>query len=253
MKTESRMYEGVETWNPYVGCEFYCVYCTPSFQRQAKRRKKYCHLCYNYTPHFHPERLKKLPSSDVVFACAYGDVCWAKEEWIEAVIEVIRIHPEKEFYIQSKNPDVFLTWEQTFSLPDNLILGTTVETDLASYDTPSRYKSYREISMAPHPTRRLEAMRLLSHPRKYVTVEPILDFSSPGDFAREIEIVSPDFVYLGYDNHGCKLPEPPLHKTMELVDELEMFTEVRLKTIRKAWWESDIVSRQATLTESARG
>lgn len=72
--------------------------------------------------------------------------------------------------------------------------------------------------------------------KKYVTIEPILDFSSVKAFADLIEKIAPDFVYVGYDNHNCRLPEPPLSKTLELIGELEKFTEVRLKTLREAWW-----------------
>jgi len=32
--------------------------------------------------------------------------------------------------------------------------------------------------------------------------------------------------------------EPSLAKTQELIEELEKFTEVRVKTLRKGWWEN---------------
>ena len=34
------MYPETETWNPFVGCLYDCLYCEKSFKAQAKRRKK---------------------------------------------------------------------------------------------------------------------------------------------------------------------------------------------------------------------
>ncbi|WP_202320407.1 DUF5131 family protein [Archaeoglobus neptunius] len=228
----SKMYEGVKTWNPIVGCEFDCKYCIPSFRRQAKRRRPWCELCYSYKPHFHPERLKRLPNSRRIFVCAYGDIAWAEYQWVKTVFEVIEKHPDRDFYIQSKNPSVFVILESEFEIPDNVVLGTTVETDLSTF-VHEKYPTYHDISNAPLPEDRITAMKLLKHHRKYITIEPILDFSTPSHFARLIKSVEPEFIYVGYDNHNCRLPEPPLTKTLDLLERLD-FTEVRLKTIRKA-------------------
>ena len=56
------MYENTQTWNPFKGCLFNCLYCKPSFQAQAKRQKHKCTQCYNYVPHTHEDRLGKIPS-----------------------------------------------------------------------------------------------------------------------------------------------------------------------------------------------
>jgi len=242
--SSSRMYEKVKTWNPHVGCRFDCVYCRPSFQKQAKRRKQHCQLCYDYMPHSHPERLSRVPSAETVFACAYGDVTWMDRELVGAVLEVIDSHSHKIFLVQSKNPRVFVEWEREFSIPKNVVLGTTVESDVRVY-TFSDFDTYDQISSAPSPLDRIEAMKKLNHSRKYVTIEPILDFSSPEQFAELVASVKPEFVYVGYDNHGCRLPEPSLDKTSRLIEELGKFTEVRLKTLRKAWYEDgEDVSRE---------
>ena len=257
MSTKSRMYEDVKTWNPFVGCEHGCVYCGPSFQRQAKRRRKWCQLCYEYKPHFHPERLDKVPSAETIFACAYGDVAFAKLEWVEQILEVIRRHDDKTFYVQSKEPSVFLEWERKLELPDNLVLGTTIESDRVRWIDKSEgyHVEYFEISKAPYPWIRAVNMAQLNHPKKYVTIEPILHFTLPfwdGEPVVDliplvwwIEKIKPEFVYVGYDNHNTRLPEPnnvrlpepKLENTLILIKELEKVTEVRLKTIRKAWWE----------------
>jgi len=229
---QNRMYEGVRTWNPFVGCKHGCVYCVPSFQRQAKRRRKWCELCYRFEPHFHPERLDRIPKAKTIFACAYGDVAFANVEWLVHIVGVIKEHGDRTFYLQSKDPECF---EGLVEGVDNLVVGTTIETNRLFFETPSEFTAYSEISQAPHPFWRYSVLTRLDA-RKYVTIEPILDFDLP-KLVSGLRAIQPEYVYIGYDNHNCRLPEPPLEKTLKLIEELERFTEVRLKTIRKAWYE----------------
>jgi hypothetical protein len=56
-------------------------------------------------------------------------------------------------------------------------------------------------------------------------------------FLSWIRNIAPKIVYIGYDNHNCKLIEPSITKVLDLISHLEEFTEVRRKTLRKAWWE----------------
>jgi len=73
--------------------------------------------------------------------------------------------------------------------------------------------------------------------RTFVTIEPILDFN-PAGLRTWLEVISPEFVVIGYDNHRHKLPEPALEKTLELIESLEdAGLEVLKKTLRLAWWE----------------
>jgi len=231
MEGKSKMYEGVRTWNPFVGCRFKCIYCRPSFQRLAKRRKKFCELCYRYEPHFHEERLWRIPSGKIIFACAFGDIAFAKEEEIIDILLAIEEQPWKTFYIQSKSGDIISLIRDNIGVPENVKLGITLETNLHEFNIPGSFKYYWEISQAPFPWRRAEQAGHVD----YVTIEPILDFDD--NFVDLIRDLEPEFVYIGYDNYNCVLPEPPLEKTLQLIDELKEFTEVRTKTIRKAWWE----------------
>lgn len=234
----NKMYkENRKTINWFVGCKHDCVYCRPSFQRQMMRQKKRCLKCYNYEPHAHLERLLKRPPKTVgdefVFFPSSGDLAFASPSQMQTAIEYAKHYPNTTFLMQSKNPECFLK----FVFPPNVILATTIETNqLTFFDTPSKFTQYSEISKAPFPHRRWEAMRRLLDPYIFVTIEPILDFNLES-FVFGLKQLFPQVVYVGYDNHNCKLPEPPLAKTRLLIKELRKFTTVRVKTLRRAWYE----------------
>ena len=79
-------------------------------------------------------------------------------------------------------------------------------------------------------------MMKLRHSRKIVTVEPILDFDV--EIMEEwVSKIGPETCYVGYDSKKNYLPEPELSKTKALIKKLKETTNVRTKTIRKAWWE----------------
>jgi DNA repair photolyase len=228
MKMNNMYRQSVESWNPFVGCEHDCVYCGSSFKKQMKRRKKQCMDCYDFKPHFHPERLgRPLPRTegdDFIFCCDMGDVAFCKPEWMQRILARIRQLPDRTFLIQSKNPRIF----GDYRFPGNVLLGTTIETN--------RDDLYRGISRAPLPSHRFEAMLKLKHLRKTVTIEPILDFDVE-ILERWIQEIGPDVCYVGYDSKKNYLPEPEIHKVEVLMKKLKETTTVRAKTIRKAWWQ----------------
>jgi hypothetical protein len=207
-----------------------------------KRQRKNCISCYWYEPHPHLDRLEKTPprtnADEFIFFPSSGDPAYATpQQWEKAIAYVRKYEPpaiRRTFLIQSKDPICFLQYE----FPENVILGTTIETDqIWFFNNPSKYVSYDQISHAPFPIYRFHAMLNLKHERKEVTIEPILEFNLEV-LPKWIRAINPEFVYVGYDNHNCKLPEPPLAKTKDFISILEEFTEVRVKTLRKAWWET---------------
>ena len=220
--------QSIESWNPFVGCEHDCVYCDSSFKRQMKRRKKHCMDCYNFKPHFHPERLNNsLPRTEgdnFIFCCDMGDVAFCKPEWMQQVLGRIRQLPDRTFLIQSKDPRIF----NDYQFPRNVLLGTTIETN--------RDDLYVGISKAPLPSRRFEAMLKLQHPGKIVTIEPVLDFDVE-TLERWVRDIRPEICYVGYDSKKNYLPEPELRKVKILMKNLREITCVRAKTLRKAWWQ----------------
>ena len=71
----------------------------------------------------------------------------------------------------------------------------------------------------------------------FISIEPILEFDLKW-FVSNIKAVKPWAVAVGYDNYHNNLPEPELHKTERLIEELEKLNiKVYRKTIKKAWWE----------------
>ena len=108
-------------------------------------------------------------------------------------------------------------------MPSNVIVGTTIETN----------RDTQKISKAPPPFNRYIDLNALSC-RNAVTIEPIMNF----DFEVMLDwlwALNPEIVWIGYNNYpkSVHLEEPTLEKTNNLIDELNTFTDVRLKTIRE--------------------
>ena len=230
----SDMYPDTKTWNPAVGCDFDCVYCRPSFQRQLKRvaRTLKCQACYDYTPHYHPERLNRIPSSPIVFVCGTGDLACFDYKYVWRIFRAIDNHKpkmEKTYYFQSKNPFCFERYLPWFDEHEHdVILLTTLETNSD--------EGYKEISQAPLPTKRFWDFYNLKYPRKVVTIEPVLD-NDPEIMATRMILLkkqgSLEYVWFGFDSKNCGLPEPSIDKAQQLVNLLqENEIEVRGKTLR---------------------
>ena len=232
-----------ETWNPIVGCSHNCVYCWA--RRQAQRNKKNCPKCGWFTPHLHEERLnRKFKPNTLVFVCDMADLfCDAVSRiWVERVLSVIKKNPKTLFFLETKNP-YRIAAEFDFLIPENVVLSTTIETTFDVIPSPIGDVLYGELSDAPYPEVRYEAFRFhgfFKAFKKHISIEPILDFDLDR-FVKWILGINPEFgVSIGYDNYGCRLPEPPLAKTLQLIEQLEKHgIKVERKTLRKAWWEEN--------------
>lgn len=202
------------SWNPFVGCNFDCEYCKPSFQKLLAwiGRMHHCKNCQYYEPHEHPERLSRLYPDKTIFACEDGDINFAKPQFMAKVFGVMRADTKnRNWLLQSKNPKCF---EQYLDqLPKETYLVTTFETNR---DTT------KKISKAPLTSKRLADFRALQWDKKFVTVEPIMDFDLD-IFAEQIASVKPACVFIGYNTKPdiVKLPEPSKEKTMDLIQRLE--------------------------------
>jgi hypothetical protein len=224
----TRMYTNTKTWNPFKGCKYDCSYCKPSFQQQAKRLKHLCMECYNFNPHKHSERLKKIPSADTVFVAGNGDISFSDPNYIFKIIDSIIKHnqrcPHKKYYFQSKKPEYFEQFIPYF--PSNVKLVTTLETN--------RDQDYEEVSRAPVPSERYKQFLSLDYPRKVVTIEPVMNFDLEV-FSSWIKEIDPEYVWLGFNSRPrqVQLPEPSYEKLIGFAETLiEAGIQVNGKDLR---------------------
>jgi hypothetical protein len=227
MNRQERMYHDTKTWNPFKGCKFDCIYCEPTFQRQAKRQKQNCIACYHYRPHYHEERLSRIPSANIVFVCGNGDISFCKPDFTRKIIHSIKAHneraPHKQYYFQSKRPEYLNQFLADF--PSNVILVTTLE---------SNRDGYENVSKAPRPSERYQQFKALGWPQKVVTVEPIMDFDL-AEFHQMLVGLNPLYVWLGFNSRPkeVQLPEPSKEKVNELIARLASDgIEIREKDLR---------------------
>jgi len=233
----THMYVKTKTWNPFVGCNHQCIYCVVSFQRQLKRwAKKHCLKCYNYTPHYNPARLKRIPSAEIIFVCGDGDIAFCSTSFLTIMIHRLWNHsiqcPYKTYYFQSKDWNSVLH-KGRLDINDILPVSFKQAIILETLET-NRDEGYERISKAPKPTIRHNFFQEINYPRKVITIEPILDFDiSP--FFKMITDTEPEYVWIGYNSKPnlVKLPEPSLEKTKQLMKLLKASgIEVRGKSLR---------------------
>lgn len=212
--------DSVKQWNVIVGCEFDCPYCKKSFQAQMKRQKHNCIKCYNYEIHWHPERLKqslpKTTGDEFIWCCSSSDISFAPIEWMVVLLNRIKQMPNKTFFFQTKNPGILLQYE----FPDNVLLGITLETN----EFPLGYYHGK----APAPFLRYYHFKELEHPRKIVTIEPVIKFNHK-IFLDWMYQLQPERIYIGFDTKKNNLPEPTVEQVKNFIYDLESLN-LKVKT-----------------------
>lgn len=234
-KTNGKMFNIVTaTWNPVSGCLYNCNYCWA--RELATTKLKNAH---RYSEGFKPrinesEFRSRFGKGDLIFISDMGDLFgdFVQSEWIRQVLNHIRRFTEADFLFMTKNPQRY--HEFLPFMPKNAILGVTIETN------NDEIVQTDEISNAPLPSERYNAMKSLEWNRKMVSIEPILDFDLE-TFAKWIEDIYPFLVYIGYDNYAHKLREPTLKNTLKLIDMVSENMLIIKKTIRPAWFENNLL------------
>lgn len=172
------------SWNPVTGCLHDCTYC---YARDIANR----FYPEKFKPTFRPERLSapqntKIPNSRKnepgihnVFTVSMGDLFgdWVPQEWIEAVLKVVRESPQWNFLFLTKNPKRYVG----IDFPDNAWVGTTV-------DIQARVSSAEE------------AFKQVKARVKFLSIEPFLEklvFRSLKMF---------DWIIVGGRSKSTKLP-----------------------------------------------
>lgn len=217
-RAKGNMYDDIEmTWNPISGrCNHRCVYCyCEYFWRMMKDNSlKLKESYFN----------DNLGEGNRIFVGSSTDM-FAENvpaEWIEEVLSHLTLnYPDNEYLFQSKNPGRFRDFED--KVPPNTILATTIETN--------RQDLIRQYSRAPDVYARVHAMKELKIRNGFptqITIEPIMDF----DLLRFVDMICQsrvNKVYIGADSKNSELPEPQSAKVSDLIHELSIFTQVKLK------------------------
>jgi len=209
----------IATVNPINGCGFGCYGGNCWAAQMAKRLQGAGVRGYEngFEPSFVPERME-VPNADVVWIGSMGDLAFQPTKNIYKIIEeMIEPNPDTLFFLETKMPSRY--GDFIHKLPENVIISTTIESDL-TYDNESK---------APSCHQRYMIFRDLDWPKKHVSIEPVMDFQLK-ELCRWIEEINPEIVSAGYDNYNCGLTEPEPEKFYSLVDYLEDFTNVEVKT-----------------------
>ncbi len=193
------------TWNPIKGeCIHDCKYCYMKVWKQRPLRLDEKDL----NDDLGEDNFIFVGSSTDMFA---DDV---SALWIAKFLEHCKKF-DNRYLFQSKNPAGFCA----FSFPDDVIFGTTIETN-------------REYDFGNAPTLKDRTLALgcnpLSKYDKMVSIEPIMDFDL-NELVEMIRHIKPKFVSIGADSKGHNLPEPSWEKVQQLIKELKAFTEVKIK------------------------
>ncbi len=206
-KQKGNMYGFVtHTWNPIKGkCSHDCEYCYMKVWKQKPLRL------------VEKELQDDLGENNFIFVGSSTDM-FAKDvldSWIKEVLRACNKYPKNKYLFQTKNPMRMLSYEDMMHVG---VLGITLETNRdTNYNAPNPVERYAEFTSIKYP-----------YHNKMVTIEPIMDFDLEV-FVKWIKDINPKWVNIGADSKGHNLPEPSKEKIEILINELKLFTEVKLK------------------------
>lgn len=211
-KSNGNMYNWVtHTWNTVKGeCPHGCTYC------YMKRWGKQPPVRFDES-----ELNTDLGSGNFIFVGSSCDLFafGIPDEWITRTLTHC-LKFRNTFLFQTKNPERILSVLPNIFLRKlhDVRICTTIETN----------RIYPEMAKSPPTDIRAEAMYYLSYFKRYITIEPIMDF----DLIPMVEIIKrceAQQVNIGADSGNNHLQEPSKEKLLALIDELKKFTVIDQK------------------------
>ena len=212
----SNMYDWIgPRWNPLAGeCPHKCSYCYVKSNKRPAVVKK-----YTGDPRTVDHEFKSLGKGKFIFVCSMIDL-FADAIPAASVLKILE-HAGKydnRYLFQTKNPVGFYKFEGKF--PKVSYLGTTIETNRVYPQMGNTVSSAERAVPMHHHSYYFPTM---------VTVEPIMDFDLDQLLSRII-MCNPEWVNIGADSKGHKLPEPSKEKVLALISELKSAgIDVKLK------------------------
>ncbi len=128
-------------------------------------------------------------------------------EWIRQTIDYTRKYPDTDFLLCTKNPARYAEFE----FPSNVILVMTLDTN--------KWGCTQLYSKAPELVDRYLSFLRVQHPRKFVSIEPIMQLNIDEMLTRMWSL-RPEVIEIGADNHHKHLPEPSAAEVRQLLDGL---------------------------------
>jgi len=162
------------TFNPVVGCKNNCSYC------YAKRINQRFKFIGNWNEPEWKEKSfnKKFPQkTQKIFGGSMSEIYYWKDEWLEKVLEKVKLYPQHIFQFLTRYPEVY----DRYIFPKNCWLGVTI----------TKEKDFE---------RGIPYLFITSCNITFVSVEPILEYINPGPFSN----ANIDWVILGAETGGRK-------------------------------------------------
>lgn len=220
---KSNMYAGVKTYNPINGsCPHSCPYC--AIQKSFNRKLLSIIQKYSGELRLNEIELKRnLGKNNTWLVCGVGNDLFAdgvQFEWIDRILEHCMKYSQNKYMIQTKNSENMYWYLKLKKFPDNFIFGITLETN---------NELLMKFSGGNYFYDRVRCLRLINHKNKFITCEPLLQFSLI-NMINLIKNIEPELVYIGANTFkNIVLPEPTKDEVLKLISELEKFTIVEKK------------------------
>ena len=193
------------TWNPFTGCGFNCKYCWAKSLADGKYKSAYPN---GFIPEVHLKRFSaKFKDGEKIFVTSMGDISFCPKPELKLLLGIINMYPETTFLFCTKNPAIYCQFPEL----NNAYYGSTIETN----------RTYpASISKAPDVRLRYAIMTALENVKKFVSIEPIMDFDVD-IFSQWIIDINPEIVEIGADNYRHNLPEPTWDKVSAMIERIK--------------------------------